>query len=51
MRVGRNLEEYPLPASMTEDRLEMEKDMYENVFLDLSEEYPGKYYTLPNENK
>jgi len=52
MRVGRNLEEYPLPASMTEeDRLDMEKNMYENVFLDLIKEYKGNYYTLTDETK
>ena len=46
VRVGRNLEDFCLPASMTKEiRIEFEKKMIK-VFDALSAKYGGKYYSL-----
>ena len=54
VRTGRNLSRYPLPAAMTkQDRLDMEKDMYNSVFdkVIANKAYKGKYHTLTPESE
>ena len=54
VRTARNLQSFPLPASMNrEQRLGMEKTMYTKVFscLFTDSNYGGKYYTLTEKSE
>ena len=54
VRTGRNLQSFPLPASMNrEQRLGMEKTMYTKVFscLFIDSNYGGKYYTMSEKSE